>query len=55
MWKRQSPPYQVSIIGYQSDKKYHGVKKFTSYEIQAEVSATKLYLCRFGDDVLLLI
>lgn len=37
VWKRQSPPYQVSIIGYTSDKKYHGVKKFISYEVQAKI------------------
>lgn len=36
-WKKLSSPYQVSIIGYQSDKKYRGVKKFISYEIKASV------------------
>lgn len=42
VWKRQSPPYQISIIGYQSDKKYHGVKKFTTYEIQAKIFPQKV-------------
>ena len=37
MWKRTSPPYQVNIMGYSSDKKYHGVKKFISYEIKANI------------------
>lgn len=37
VWKRISPPYPVFILGYHADKKYHGVKKFTSYEIKANV------------------
>lgn len=41
-WKRQSPPYQVEIIGYHADKKYHGVKKFTSYEIHAKIFPQKV-------------
>ena len=52
VWKRTSPPYQVQILGYQSDKKYHGVKKFTSYEIKANVSVKKvnsIHLSRFSN------
>ncbi|CAF0725206.1 unnamed protein product [Brachionus calyciflorus] len=42
VWKRVSPPYQIQILGYHSDKKYHGVKKFTSYEIQAKIFPQKV-------------
>jgi len=36
VWKRRSPAYSISILGYSNDRKYHGVKKFISYEIQTE-------------------
>jgi sorting nexin-9/18/33 len=41
-WKVQDPAYPVEIVGYTSDKKYHGVKKFTSYEIQTKAFNAKV-------------
>lgn len=36
-WKRQPTQYQCQIVNTSCDKKYHGVKKFISYEIVTKV------------------
>lgn len=41
-WKIQDPSYPVEITGYSSDRKYHGVKKFTSYEIYTKAFSARV-------------